>query len=50
MNEKLKTIDGETLINTAMQPMNFIIDNILPEAGRFALQNCSPMQPRDYIF
>lgn len=31
MNEKLNTIDGETLINTAMKPMNFVIDNILPE-------------------
>ncbi len=37
MSEKLKTIDGETLINTAMKPIDFVIDNILPEAGRFTL-------------
>lgn len=30
-NEKLKTIDGETLLSTAMKPIDFVIENIIPE-------------------
>ncbi len=35
MSEKLKTIDGETLLNTMMKPIDFIIDNIVPEGWSF---------------